>query len=45
MTSIISQEEISAIQNDIAEIERRLNKSIFADPEFDPEEWLQEREL
>ena len=29
MTSMISQEEISAIQNDIAEIEERLN---FGEP-------------
>ena len=39
------QREIQQFHNDIQEIERGLMNSIFADPDFDPEMWLREKNL
>lgn len=42
--NLISQEEISAFQNDSAEMDQRLQNTIFADLII-ADEWLQERGL
>ena len=39
------QLEIMQFQNEIAAIEEQMSKTTFADPDFDPETWLQERGL
>lgn len=39
------QEEIKQFQDEIAEVEKRLMATRFAEPDFDPEAWLKERGL
>jgi len=39
------QLEIMQFQDEIAEIENRLMNTVFAESNFDPEAWLQERGL
>jgi hypothetical protein len=42
---MIFDDEMAQLQNDISELERQLQATIFADPDFDPETWLEERGL